>query len=382
MKRRISRAALALLALASATTLLALPQEVSAAQKSAPATQASIMGTPAQLAEDLKIAGFDLANMRVAKPELLNKALKTTSETRDEWTVSNAVLYTDHESGQLECISFYYYRAARTAPDEKAALYPMSALAPGLTGGTDAVIKRYGKPHRSLTTVGGVSSCTYYILISCKSPLLWRCSFGFDDEGHTWFAARTMGKNFKELKVRRNGSSLSFQGARSALYGDLAQMGFAPGMHSTRPDVLAHGKADTNFPDSLSYRYRNGSISLDSSRRVRSFIYSESEGYGLTWFIFNVLDRLFEHLYTWPKGVFSETLRAGEEAVISRYGQPDELGSGPEDIRYYILVEDGDKLIPIRLDFTFDNYDDWSTFWASGRVITDKLYVLEPVKPK
>jgi len=372
MKTRLSRAALPFLVLVSATTLLASPPPAFAAKKTAPAAKPSIMGTPAQLVEDLRAAGFDLASMRVVKPELLKKALKTTSGTRDVWTISNAELYTDHESGELELIHYYYYREKRAVADEESSLYPMNSLSSGLIGGENALYRRYGKPHREITN-DSYTSYGYSVLFRQRNTVLWRCSFAFNDEGQVWFTARTMGKNFKELKVQRDGSSVSFQGARSALYSDLAQMGFAPGMACTKPEVLARGATDPSSPRTK--RFADCSVFVDSDDRIRLFLLFEHKGDLLSSIIRAFMD-FTGGLEPWPSGEFGKTLRLGKSAVMSRYGAPDNLSTDSSTIYYYVLLRDGDRLVPVKLSFQFIEHMGSSDNMAVGKVIINEYYLM------
>jgi hypothetical protein len=372
MKMRLSRAALALLALAFATMILAfVPSAAFAAKKATPPAKPLIMGTPAQLVSDLKNAGFDLANGRVLKPELMKKGETEDTDTRDVWSISNATLYTDKQSGELKQIRYNYYKELASAVNKEAALDPMNSLYPVLIGGKNSLYKRYGEAHRVVTN-SSYTGYSYEILFRQLDPVLWRCSFGYDGEGNAWLNARVEMRHFSEVRVEKRAGTVSHEGGYYVMCNDLAVMGILPGMLCTKQEALMRGKPDPNVPNSLDFK--NAHISADKRGVIRTFMLFEEKGF------FSFIMRLISTAapdgnYTWPRGTFSKTLHKGRKAVISRYGTPSEGSYNSDDLSYFVLLVDGTRLVPVKVTFSFADSFGMSFYMAIGKVLADPVYV-------
>lgn len=357
---------------ATAMTPPAATPAVPAAKKPSPATKTTIMGTPAQLVADLKAAGLDMANMRVLNQELRKKDVTATSGANDSWFYSGATIYTNSKNDDLERIQIDYEKDPASKPEYQGAPAAMKRVYKILAGGKESLYKRYGTA-QSATTISGRTHINYAILFQQKDPVLWRCSISYEADGSCNFIAKVDGKHFSELAALNTGSSIVYEGERSILYSDLAQMGFAPGMPCTKPDVLAKGYASSG---SGVKRYSNGSVCVDSGDKIKWFM-NDNNAEGI---LFSIMEKIADpsvHLNKWPGGEFSRILSAGKDTAVTCYGAPETTTNDDRTVNYFILLNDGSSLVPIRIYFTFTEEKGRSNYFALGRIIASKYYLIQ-----
>jgi hypothetical protein len=333
-----------------------------------PAAKSSIYGTPAQLVEDLKAIGIDLAGDKFTKETVLKRTPHTTNPVYYEYHFANAMVLIRRDGSSIENGQITAPGVEPNATEQpvvKGSPLQLGTFGKTVSGGRKAIIARYGTKYIEVlpqSERGQIDAWIHYVvLIKGKTTSMWNLIFYFDKAGK--FQSLVFGMPCKEISLVRvsgQGEGAKVVSANMPLYNDLLSIGFNVGMKTSRPDVIKQGKpgGSDDYRGTNKLLFTNAEISLFPSGVIESVYlnqHHETEKRGV-WGMFRRSTN--KRQVPVPTNAVTGAMEKGREAVFARYGKPNGAGSSTEDSSYsdfhyvyYLAVTDDNRTFIVFADF-------------------------------
>lgn len=319
-----------------------------------------IMGTPAQLVEDLKDIGFDLASAKFTKPELLKDATAEALTIGHSYTFQNGSLILVDSTGELRSVDLDSPSLLTSKNDSSKVVNktPISLGSVGMLLGNDkdAALTRYGRAFASVHN-GSFTFMKYCILIGEKDSKLWNVYFQLDSAMNIEGIGVDSGANklFRVRLVKDKGVYIA-SGDGAILYNDLMECGLSLGLPCTNTQRLHGAKTSSRGRGGTAYEFANATIIADTKTlSIASFMIEDNGNFAIE----NVKRSLLGIARgegTFNGGRLIDIYRRGSQVVTQRYGNDKVLPSGsPSDtfLKYDLILDDGTIPRHAYLSFTF-----------------------------
>jgi hypothetical protein len=322
-----------------------------------------IMGTPAQLVEDLKEIGFDLANAKFTKPELLKDATVEALAIGHSYNFQNGYLTLNKRDSELSSVdlespsSTTSIASMLSTAGNKTRL-PLDSIGELLGRDEGAVLARYGRTYANYRDSSSYGYLKYSILTGERNAKLWKVYFRLDSamnisQVSIWLAEH---KLFRVHLVKDKGVYVA-SGDGAVLYNDLMECGLSLGIPCTNTQRLRGAKTSTLTPDITAYEYANATIIADTKTlSITSFGIQDNGAFAIE----NVKRSLLGIAHgegTFNGGRLIDNFHRGPLAVQQVYGNEDFIPSddpSDTDVSYNIILDDGASPRHIRLTISFN----------------------------
>lgn len=344
--------------------------------------KSSIYGTPAQLVEDLKSAGIDLANARFTRTELLKKP-KTHEKGFVTFEFANCSLAVN-EKGNL--VSFSLRKLA--SKDDDATSYEVDEpiieigeLVNVLSMKKQDVLSRYGEEYARRDYGPNLYyEPDYKIIVMGPQKSFWLLDFMIPDSDE--YSANLTGSmrssNVAEARIVKKDGLIIAKGDGGTLYNDLLEAGVNVGMPSSHPEVLQKGVMQdfsSDFKPRLFHTFYDMVVAEEVQGSVTFFQYMNRSKFtwnnALAW-----MKLCFRRIRAYPKCALISTAKDGRNAVLDRYGA--EFNSRwylreSENVTYCLLLNDKGEYKVIRIQFWYG--EETPDGDVAGIIVSEKPYI-------
>lgn len=366
--------------LAFLTTYLA--SAAPAKKPTTPTAKSAIYGTPAQLVEDLKSAGIDLANARFTRTELLKKP-KTHEKGYVTFEFANCSLAVN-EKGNL--VSFSLRNLDSKADDSTSFQVDepnidIGELVNVLTMKKQDVLSRYGEEYARRDYGPNLyHEPDYMIIVNGSQKSYWSLDFMIpgSDEYSANISGSMRSSNVAEAHIIKKDGLLFAQGEGGTLYNDLLDAGVNVGMPSSHPEILKEGRLQ-EFPlqptPTVLYTFYDMVIAEEVQGSVTYFQYMNRSKFtwnnALAW-----MKLCLRRIRAFPMSALISTAKDGRDAVLDRYGT--EFNSRwylheSENVTYCLLLNYQGEYKVIRLQFWYG--EETPDGDVAGMVVSEKPYI-------
>jgi hypothetical protein len=343
-----------------------------------------IMGTPAQLVKDLKDIGFDLANAKFTKPELLKKSTTEAFENGHDYYFKNGSLSLSDDSKELDLIHLEVHPSnPENDPLIKAGnktplhLGSLSAL---FGNDKKAVLNRYGDMYAQVRNRSSFKYVKYGVLVVNSELQLWTIYLNLDSTSNvSEILAYKESENLYRVHLTKDKGGYKLSGTGAALYNDLMECGLSLGIPCTKAQILLRARTRRLASVGAAYYYANAIVVADDkSSVITSFDIQENGALG------NAIKSVqgFAHgEMTFNGGNLISTFRRGHKAVQLRYG--DEYARQHSDITdlypsFNIILDDGTSSQHVDVTFDFSEAMDSGIF---GHADNNPLFIISQNAP-
>jgi hypothetical protein len=321
-----------------------------------------IMGTPAQLVEDLKEIGFDLENAKFTKPELLKDATVEALAISHSYTFQNGSLTLVDNTGELNSVYFDSPSLLTSKSDSSKVVNktPLSLGSVGILLGNDkdAAITRYGRAFASVHNGSSFKYMKYCVLIGIRDTKLWDVYFHLDsamniEQIEVWSTADKL----RRVHLAKDKGVYVVSGDGAILYTDLMECGLSIGIPCTNPQRLRGARTSSRGRGKTAYEFANATIIADTKTlTIASFMIHDNGIFAIE----NAKRSLLGIAHgegTFNGGRLIDVYRRGSLVVKQRYGSDDVLPSSSQSDTYYkydFILDDGTTPRHVKLSFTFE----------------------------